>query len=1028
MRPKTTKNQPRGSQKKSLARALDALTAAEREDGSQDTSKSSRRMEGDGGGKGKGKGQSRLAPVNDSCEDEDPPYADPNAPNAEEGSDGEGNRWVIGRVASDDDSELDSDEAFGESDEERFAEFTFRGSSTRTKRSGAAEEEEEDSQEEEDDMAEEEGGEDLLQLLDRRIREEAEGGAMVRKGSGGAQEGKGRKRKMGELAGEEGDENLSEVGGGEVSDEIGSGSGSGDGDSSEDYGSSEEEDDSLDEDEDSDMSGLSDSDDEPADPAKLSALHTIISSLPTTTKSDTAPKAKRPRLQDPNERRAPSEYNITNTSQKLTLADLLPTLDTSLKSSLKPLLKDSGPTTTGSIPGKLTAPLPKRQQDRIDRSIAYQKAKEELDKWKDTVKHNREAQHLHFPLPDPNANAAPGGADTRLPSTVTSAPLTELETTISGILKESHLTSEKELVEFESLKTKKLGVEEEVLRREQLLMARELLYRQEVRAKRIKKIKSKNYRRIHRKKISPKQALGAEEDGVMNAEEIEEMERRRAEERMTLKHKQSRWAKGLKESGRGMWDEEARDDVIEMVRRGEELKKRILGKKVNAGSGSEDDESEKSDIEEDMFDEEGQQRRKLLKELERIEQDGLDDGEETSMGRLMQMKFMQKAETGRKKANEEAMIRLREDLELEEKGSQADSDKEAEEEEEEAVSGRRIFKPVEKKGKQNKAKQKENVQVVEDGHGIGPDDEETCEEEEEEELELIINTDKDKTPPQPSTVHRGMPSKKPITNRSTFGKSPLSPPLEPLPVNRWTTMATDGARKLKPTASTATFASSASKTAKANAKLNKEKQAVLHTEQDTRGGLAGEDVLVDLDGAALLIAPPITVRTKVKIRNHEKSPASERNTALENNSATLDTSENESDSDSESETQITLIPSHGKANSLEIQHRDLAHKAFASEDVEAEFEDEKAKEVEADETKVIDETLPGWGSWSGAGINEKRKQLQREKSKTKKGRFVKVIQGIDKNKRRDAGLSKVIICEKAAKKVGLLSSLKAIIN
>merc|ERR1712093_326169 len=45
----------------------------------------------------------------------------------DEGSDSEGNEWKMGQVDSDDDSDLDSDEAFGESDEERFEGFAFSG-------------------------------------------------------------------------------------------------------------------------------------------------------------------------------------------------------------------------------------------------------------------------------------------------------------------------------------------------------------------------------------------------------------------------------------------------------------------------------------------------------------------------------------------------------------------------------------------------------------------------------------------------------------------------------------------------------------------------------------------------------------------------------------------------------------------------------------------------------------------------------------------------------------------------------------
>ena len=42
----------------------------------------------------------------------------------------DGNKWHIGVESGDDDSDLDSDEAIGESDEERFEGFAFRGSTS----------------------------------------------------------------------------------------------------------------------------------------------------------------------------------------------------------------------------------------------------------------------------------------------------------------------------------------------------------------------------------------------------------------------------------------------------------------------------------------------------------------------------------------------------------------------------------------------------------------------------------------------------------------------------------------------------------------------------------------------------------------------------------------------------------------------------------------------------------------------------------------------------------------------------------
>jgi len=67
---------------------------------------------------------------------------------------------------------------------------------------------------------------------------------------------------------------------------------------------------------------------------------------------------------------------------------------------------------------------------------------------------------------------------------------------------------------------------------------------------------------------------------VPNEEDIMERERKRAEERMTLRHKQSKWSKGMKDTGSTMWDEEAENGVIEMAKRSEKLRMRIAGKAI----------------------------------------------------------------------------------------------------------------------------------------------------------------------------------------------------------------------------------------------------------------------------------------------------------------------------------------------------------------------------------------------------------------------------------------------------------------
>jgi U3 small nucleolar RNA-associated protein 14 len=77
-------------------------------------------------------------------------------------------------------------------------------------------------------------------------------------------------------------------------------------------------------------------------------------------------------------------------SRALKLDDLLAPLAssstlTTLKKSMKALTSTSNKTKT------LSAPLPQRAQERLDREAAYEQTKEEVDKWSATMKHIKQA-------------------------------------------------------------------------------------------------------------------------------------------------------------------------------------------------------------------------------------------------------------------------------------------------------------------------------------------------------------------------------------------------------------------------------------------------------------------------------------------------------------------------------------------------------------------------------------------------------------------------------------------------------------
>lgn len=87
----------------------------------------------------------------------------------------------------------------------------------------------------------------------------------------------------------------------------------------------------------------------------------------------------------------------------------------------------------------------------------------------------------------------------------------------------------------------------------------------------------------------------------------------------------------------------------------------------------------------------------------------------------------------------------------------------------------------------------------------------------------------------------------------------------------------------------------------------------------------------------------------------------------------------------------------------------LIQQAFANDDVFREFEEEKSKVMEEDAPKDKDVTLPGWGSWGGAGVD--LSQVKRIIKKARPG------EGIQPNQRKDAKLQHVIINEKKIKSI-----------
>lgn len=348
------------------------------------------------------------------------------------------------------------------------------------------------------------------------------------------------------------------------------------------------------------------------------------------------------------------EIQTTASKPKLGLKELglLGVKDSELKKSLKLMTKDERATKKQ----RLEVPLARRAQAKLDRSAAAEKTNESLGRWLETVKAMRRTDtSLVFPLPQHETGLARHDNTELAPLTQKTAG-TELENTIMAIMEESGLSLGAEP------KKKATVVDEEgqTISRKAMLQQkrreRELQSREEARAKRIKKIKSKAYHRVHRKQrerdqIKEREIMAASGE-IDSEEEREALDRQRATERMGARHRESKWAKQANKNGRAAWDEDVRMGVTEMARRDEELRRRIEGKANNKGSGGESDDSDDSagsDVDE---------RVKLLRQLK-----SLDDAEDSEpKSKLMNMDFMKKAEARRKQENDQLIADMRREL------------------------------------------------------------------------------------------------------------------------------------------------------------------------------------------------------------------------------------------------------------------------------------------------------------------------------------------------------------------------------
>ncbi|CAN6289489.1 unnamed protein product [Urochloa humidicola] len=324
------------------------------------------------------------------------------------------------------------------------------------------------------------------------------------------------------------------------------------------------------------------------------------------------------------------------------------------------------------------APLPKLERDKLERAATNRVVKGELTMWEGIVKGNREAPTLFF------ENDANLGVNTISAIAGEFKPRTEFEKRIAEITRSTDILEAHKNDGAKILELNKVDVEDVRERQNRLAKMRSLLFRHEMKAKRVKKIKSRTYHRMLKKdKLKAETAFEADPEAMKDYAMKQEL--KRAEERMTLKHKNtSKWAKRILKRGLSVQDEGTRAAIAAQLQQNALLTRKMNSMKDDSSSeeSSEDDEDE-SDSEARIL---NRGKEKILKVLE-------EDKEIPNSG-VFSLPFMERA---MKKQEEAAYEEARQALEEYDDSLRKLEDGDTEQNEDSIkvkVTGKRTFGPA----------------------------------------------------------------------------------------------------------------------------------------------------------------------------------------------------------------------------------------------------------------------------------------------------------------------------------------------
>lgn len=389
-----------------------------------------------------------------------------------------------------------------------------------------------------------------------------------------------------------------------------------------------------------------------------------------------------------------SEYNpsrdILDGDGRISIQDLLDPLHG--KSNHGKLRKSMSRMEKKSMP--IHAPLPKPDQERLERGAAYGFIQKDVTKWEPHVKRNREAPTIYFDE-DKDVGFSTVGA-----IAAEFKPRTDFEKKIASLFNDHEVVEAHRNDGARLLELNKISVEDVRERQDELAKMRSLLFRHEMKAKRVKKIKSKVYHRLLKKDRLKQAGTAIETDPEAAKQQAMKQEFKRAEERLTLKHKNSsKWAKRILKRGLDVQDEGTRAAIAEQLNQ-----HALLSRKANnmKESSSSEESSDEDDLDETSDGSDEDAAVKLLKKAKEKTAEVLEGDEELPASGVLSLPFMVRGLKRRKEAaDEEAKLALEE---YESSLKELEDENEPKTQGTNILTGRRVFGAQKKQAPERKKK------------------------------------------------------------------------------------------------------------------------------------------------------------------------------------------------------------------------------------------------------------------------------------------------------------------------------------